>query len=123
MLCCAGQAYEERQTQLTMDAFLSFSQRFAKVKSTRLQKALAQGKGEAGKRSIEALSLAGEGSEATPPKAKKPRKQRQSKKAKAQAEAAAAAAAAEAQADEPADGEPLSQGAALSMCLACLLEN
>ena len=106
----AGQAYEERQTQLTMDAFLSFSQRFAKVKSSRLQKALAQGKGEAGKRSIEALSLAGEGSEVPAPKAKKPRKPRQSKKAKAAAEAAAAAASAEGPADAPADGEPLSQG-------------
>ncbi|KAK9806600.1 hypothetical protein WJX73_007536 [Symbiochloris irregularis] len=98
-------AYEERQTQLTMDAFLTFSQRFAKVKSSRLQKALAQGKGAAGKRNIEALSLAGEGSEATP-KPKKPRKQRQSKKAKAQAEAEAEA---EAQLAEPKDSETLSQ--------------
>ncbi|KAK9830500.1 hypothetical protein WJX72_012105 [[Myrmecia] bisecta] len=34
-------AYDERQTQMTMDSFLSFSQRFAKIKSRRLQKAVA----------------------------------------------------------------------------------
>lgn len=28
-------AYEQRQTQLTMDQFLSFNQRFAKIKSKR----------------------------------------------------------------------------------------
>lgn len=35
------QAYDQRQSQLTMDSFLSFSQRFAKIKSRRLQKAVA----------------------------------------------------------------------------------
>jgi len=33
-------AYEKRQSQLTMDQFLSFNQRFAKIKSKRLQKAV-----------------------------------------------------------------------------------
>ena len=33
--------FEERQAQVTMDSFLTFSQRFAKVKSARLQRALA----------------------------------------------------------------------------------
>ncbi len=35
------QAYDENQTQMTLDSFLSFSQRFAKIKSRRLQKAVA----------------------------------------------------------------------------------
>ena len=35
------QAYDDNQTQLTLDSFLSFSQRFAKIKSRRLQKAVA----------------------------------------------------------------------------------
>jgi DNA excision repair protein ERCC-5 len=30
-------AYDERQTQLRIDQFLSFNQRFAKIKSKRLQ--------------------------------------------------------------------------------------
>lgn len=34
------QAYDERQNQMTMDSYLSFSQRFAKFKSKRLQKAV-----------------------------------------------------------------------------------
>jgi 5'-3' exonuclease len=33
--------YDERQTQATMDTFLSFKQRFAKIRSKRLQKAIA----------------------------------------------------------------------------------
>ncbi|KAK9819017.1 hypothetical protein WJX74_004467 [Apatococcus lobatus] len=33
-------AYDERQNQMTMDSYLSFSQRFAKFKSKRLQKAV-----------------------------------------------------------------------------------
>ena len=37
----ALQVFEERQAQVTMDSFLTFSQRFAKVKSARLQRALA----------------------------------------------------------------------------------
>ena len=37
----AMQVFEERQAQVTMDSFLTFSQRFAKVKSARLQRALA----------------------------------------------------------------------------------
>jgi hypothetical protein len=36
----AKQAYDERQAQLTMDAFLSFNQRFAKIRSKRLQRAV-----------------------------------------------------------------------------------
>ena len=35
------QAYDDNQTQMTLDSFLSFSQRFAKIKSRRLQKAVA----------------------------------------------------------------------------------
>ena len=35
-----AQAYDERQNQMTMDSYLSFSQRFAKFKSKRLQKAV-----------------------------------------------------------------------------------
>lgn len=35
------QAYDDNQTQMTLDGFLSFSQRFAKIKSRRLQKAVA----------------------------------------------------------------------------------
>ncbi|KAL3160296.1 hypothetical protein ABBQ38_009688 [Trebouxia sp. C0009 RCD-2024] len=34
-------AYDDNQTQMTLDGFLSFSQRFAKIKSRRLQKAVA----------------------------------------------------------------------------------
>lgn len=34
------QAFDERQTQATLDSFLTFSQRFAKIKSKRLQKAV-----------------------------------------------------------------------------------
>ncbi|KAL0021716.1 hypothetical protein WJX79_006455 [Trebouxia sp. C0005] len=34
-------AYDDNQTQMTLDSFLSFSQRFAKIKSRRLQKAVA----------------------------------------------------------------------------------
>lgn len=33
--------FDERQSQLTMDSFLHFSQRFAKIRSSRLQKAVA----------------------------------------------------------------------------------
>ena len=33
-------AYEQRSAQLTMDQFLSFNQRFAKIRSKRLQKAV-----------------------------------------------------------------------------------
>ena len=33
-------AYEQRSSQLTMDQFLSFNQRFAKIRSKRLQKAV-----------------------------------------------------------------------------------
>lgn len=36
----SAQAYDERQAQMTMDAFLSFNQRFAKIRSKRLQKAV-----------------------------------------------------------------------------------
>ena len=35
-----SQAYDEKQTQSTMDGYLNFSQRFAKIKSKRLQKAV-----------------------------------------------------------------------------------
>lgn len=42
------QAYDERQTQTTMTQFLTFSQRFAKFKSVRLQRAV---KGVSGKAS------------------------------------------------------------------------
>lgn len=34
------QAYDEKQTQATMDSFLTYRQRFAKIKSKRLQKAV-----------------------------------------------------------------------------------
>jgi len=39
--CGDMQAYDDNQTQMTLDSFLSFSQRFAKIKSRRLQKAVA----------------------------------------------------------------------------------
>lgn len=83
-----GQAYEERQSQLTMDAFLSFSQRFAKVKSTRLQKALATG-GPKRARNLEALSMA---SPEKPKKPKQPSRKRQKKAGEAAVEAGAEAA-------------------------------
>lgn len=35
-----AQAYDARQAQLTMDSFLSFNERFAKIKSKRLAKAV-----------------------------------------------------------------------------------
>ena len=35
------QAYDQRQTQATLDNYLTFSQRFAKIKSKRLQKAVS----------------------------------------------------------------------------------
>lgn len=35
------QAYDDNQKQMTLDSFLSFNQRFAKIKSRRLQKAVA----------------------------------------------------------------------------------
>ena len=35
------QAYDQRQTQATLDSYLTFSQRFAKIKSKRLQKAVS----------------------------------------------------------------------------------
>ena len=39
-LCKSVQAYDERQNQMTIDSYLSFSQRFAKFKSKRLQQAV-----------------------------------------------------------------------------------
>jgi DNA excision repair protein ERCC-5 len=45
------QAYDRKQTQLRIDQFLSFSQRFAKIKSKRMQVGWGYvGDGEAGKR-------------------------------------------------------------------------
>lgn len=35
-----AQAYDARQAQLTMDTFLTFNERFAKIKSKRLAKAV-----------------------------------------------------------------------------------
>ena len=36
----ALQAFDEKQTQATMDSFLSYRQKFAKIKSKRLQRAV-----------------------------------------------------------------------------------
>ena len=76
----------ERQAQVTMDSFLSFSQRFAKIKSARLQKALAgtpAGQRGSALLSADLAATAPEGDEEQP-NAKKPRK----RKAKAKAAAA-----------------------------------
>lgn len=39
-MICQLQAYDARQAQLTMDSFLSFNERFAKIKSKRLAQAV-----------------------------------------------------------------------------------
>jgi hypothetical protein len=61
------QAYDERHTQTTMTQFLSFSQRFAKFKSVRLQRAV---KGVSGKGNDE-LHFLDPDANATPVKKRK----------------------------------------------------
>eukprot|EP00887_Chlorella_sp_A99_P002071 scaffold21.g2071.t1 len=72
------EAFERREAQQTLDQYLAFSQRFAKIKSKRLQKAVA---GIAGGARQEVMLLGGEGGEAAqgarPKKRKKQAAQRQ----------------------------------------------
>ena len=74
----AVQVFEQRQAQVTMDGYLAFSQRFAKIKSSRLQKALAgTPAGQRGSALLSAdLAARIEGGDADAPKAKKPRKRK-----------------------------------------------
>ena len=65
------QAFDEKHTQSTMDNFLNFSQRFAKIKSKRLQKAVSAIRGY---RNEEILLADVEGEEA--PAKKKGRKRK-----------------------------------------------
>ena len=64
------QAFDEKHTQSTMDNFLNFSQRFAKIKSKRLQKAVSAIRGSKN----EEILLADIPEEQTPRKKGKKRK-------------------------------------------------
>ncbi len=71
MLLSSVQAFDEKHTQSTMDNFLNFSQRFAKIKSKRLQKAVSAIRGS---RNEEILLADVEGDEG--PSKKKGRKRK-----------------------------------------------
>lgn len=72
-------SYDQRQTQLRIDSFLQYSQRFAKIKSKRLQKAVA---GIRGKDNPD-IVLGGEQLSHEPPKAGSQSKRKRSSKRKA----------------------------------------
>ena len=63
------QAYDQRETQRTLDGFLAFNQRFAKIKSKRMQKAVSAIRGS---KNLEILMADGESDDEPP--IKKPRK-------------------------------------------------